>query len=67
MPVMEHIKYWTPKEVAERFDVSAETVRRYIREKKLKAIRFGGGYRISDEALQEFIDKEQPQEKDKQA
>ncbi len=62
MPVMESQKYWTPREVAERFKVSEETVRRYIREGKLKAIKFGNSYRISDEALQEFLDKQRKAE-----
>jgi len=62
MPGMESQKYWTPREVAERFKVSEETVRRYIREGKLKAIKFGNSYRISDEALQEFLDKQRKAE-----
>src|SRR5258706_1737192 len=40
MPVAQEI-YWTPKEVAERFRVSEETIRRYVRTKKLRAVRFG--------------------------
>jgi excisionase family DNA binding protein len=50
-------QYWTPKEVADRFKVSEETVRRYIRQKKLQAVRFGDQLRIPDSALQEFIKK----------
>ncbi len=51
-------KYWTPKEIADLFSVSEETVRRYVRTKQLRAIRFGGNVRIPNGALQEFIDKQ---------
>jgi excisionase family DNA binding protein len=56
MAIMQE-QYWTPKEVADRFKVSEETVRRYIRQKKLQAIRFGDQLRILDSSLQEFIKK----------
>lgn len=62
MIVMQEI-YWTPKELAERFKVTEETIRRLIREKRLDAIRFGGSYRVSDEALQRYIDKQNPDKK----
>jgi excisionase family DNA binding protein len=51
-------KYWTPKEIADHFSVSEETVRRYVRTKQLRAIRFGGNVRIPDGALREFIEKQ---------
>ena len=58
-------KYWTPKEIADLFSVSEETVRRYVRTKQLRAIRFGGNVRIPDDALREFIEKQNSNQKEK--
>ncbi|HLW01576.1 MAG TPA: helix-turn-helix domain-containing protein [Ktedonobacterales bacterium] len=49
----------TVEEVAQRLNLHVESVRRYIRSKELKAVKFGnrGGYRITEEDLQAFIAK----------
>jgi excisionase family DNA binding protein len=49
----------TVEEVAERLGVNQDTVRRWIRNKELEAIDLGGraGYRISEAALDRFIDE----------
>ena len=54
----------TVEEVAERLNLHVESVRRYIRAKELKAIKFGnrGGYRITEEDLQAFIAKKKEEE-----
>jgi excisionase family DNA binding protein len=55
------MEYYTIGQVAEKFGVSEETVRRWIRSEKIKAEYLGGanGYKISAEAIEEFI-KENP-------
>jgi excisionase family DNA binding protein len=61
----------TAAEVAEILDIHPRTVGEYIREGKLRAYQFGGGWKISETALREFVraqvrrcafcGKEQPQ------
>ena len=46
---------FTIQQVMSRLQVSDETVYRYIRSGKLKSIRVGGLWRVSEEALQEFL------------
>ena len=48
-------KLFTIQQVMSRLQVSDETVYRYIRSGKLKSIRVGGLWRVSEEALQEFL------------
>ena len=50
----------TVREVAERLRSSPETVRRWLRQGKLRGFRPGGtklGYRVSEEELQDFINR----------
>jgi len=48
-------KQWnTLKDLAEKWQVTAKTVRRYIRSGKLHACKIGGGYRISPSSVQSF-------------
>ena len=61
----------TAAEVAEILDIHPRTVGEYIREGKIRAYQFGGGWKISETALREFVraqvrrcsfcGKEQPQ------
>lgn len=46
--------FYTCKEVADRYSVSEDTVWRWIRNKKILAVKIGGTYRISAEALEQF-------------
>ena len=48
---------YTTEEVATLMKVTSRTVQRWIREKKLEAVRVGGRYRIPDSVLQSFIGK----------
>ena len=48
-------KYYSVKEVSQRFCVGVSTVNKWIRENKLAAIRLGGIWRIPETALEEFI------------
>ena len=52
-------KYWTPKEIAQTYRVTEATVRRFIREGQIEAVRFGNSLRVSDEALQRFLKQQQ--------
>jgi excisionase family DNA binding protein len=48
----------TVREVAERLRSSPETVRRWLRQGKLRGFRPGGtklGYRVSEQELQRFL------------
>ena len=47
--------FYTPKEVAALLKVSERTVRRWIGEGKLRALRFGRQLRIPMEALDKFV------------
>ncbi len=49
--------YYTVQQVMSYLQVSDETVYRYIRSGKLKAVRSGGLWRVSREALEEFLGK----------
>jgi excisionase family DNA binding protein len=54
---------FTVEEVAARLGVHPETVRKWIKNKELRATNLGGraGYRISRSALEQFLrDREEP-------
>ena len=52
------MRHYTTREVAERYSVKEDTVRRWVRVGTLEAIDIGSGerkiYRITHEALQKF-------------
>lgn len=48
-------KYFTVKEVAETLKVSVWTVRKWITDEKLKSVRTGKVYRISETHLTTFL------------
>jgi len=45
----------TPEQVSEILQITPQTVRRYIREGKLKASKFGRVYRVRREELERFV------------
>lgn len=47
-------KYYTCEEIAERYRVKTATVWGWIRGGKLCAVRIGGLYRITEEAMAQF-------------
>jgi len=53
--------YYTPDEVAKSLDLHVRTIRRFIREGKLKAVRIGKQYRITSQDLSDFIGSNNPQ------
>ena len=50
-------KLFTIQQVMAQLHISDETIYRYIRKGKIKAIRVGSLWRISSEALDEFLKK----------
>jgi excisionase family DNA binding protein len=50
-------RYLTLREVAERLRCSRSTVWRLMNERGLRAVRCGGLVRVSERALQEWIDR----------
>jgi len=60
-------KDWlTADEVAEDLRVHVSTVREWIRQKKLKAAKFGRDYRIKRKDYEEFIEKHYNVDNDEQ-
>jgi len=49
-------KYLTPKEVAKELQLNLLTIYKYIKIKKLVAIKFGRTYRIAKKDLDNFIE-----------
>lgn len=52
-------KFYTSKEVAEILKLSNYTIGDYIRSGKLKAIKFGRVWRISENQLKQFLESKQ--------
>lgn len=52
---MEDIKLYTLKEVAELLKVTERTLLTYLKDKKLKGVKIGGKWRISEENLTNFV------------
>lgn len=55
----------TLEEVAEKLRVARSTVLRYINLRQLEAVRVGGRYRVRQEALDRYIEKNTTPEEDK--
>lgn len=50
--------YYTPQQVAEKLQINIRTVYKWIREGKLKAIKIGDLWRISETELKRFVEDE---------
>ena len=53
--IMSEIKIYTLEEVMDILHVTQRTMYRYIKTGKLKAVKIGKYWRVSPEALQDFI------------
>lgn len=53
----EEMEYLTTADVAETLKVNVETVRRWIRDNEISYVDIGKGYRISEDGLDQFIEK----------
>lgn len=51
------MKLYTTQEVADMLKVTVISIRRYIKLGKLKAVKFGRELRITEEQLNDFIEK----------
>lgn len=49
-------QFYTASDVASKLKVHVETVKRWLRNGDLEGIRIGGRWRISEDAVQKFID-----------
>lgn len=54
---MNEIKIYTLSEVAEILHLTRRTVYSYVKSKKIKAVKIGRQWRVSQEAMREFVDK----------
>lgn len=52
---MSEIKLYDIKELAEILHVSTRTLMRYIKDERLRAVKIGGKWTVSEENLQNFI------------
>jgi excisionase family DNA binding protein len=52
---MDTEKYYSPKEIADRLGCSVVTVRKWYREGRLQAVKAGHNVRITESALQAFL------------
>ena len=52
---MDEQKYYSPNDLAEKFNIKSDTVRKWINQGKLKAIKLGDIWRIPESALDKFI------------
>jgi putative molybdopterin biosynthesis protein len=52
---LKQIKLIKPREVADLLKLNLLTIYEYIRQGKLRAVKFGRNYRIHEEDLEEFI------------
>lgn len=53
--MVEDIKLYTLEEVMEFLHTSRRTLYRYIKDGKLKAVKIGGRWKVTDEALKDFL------------
>lgn len=53
---MDTIKTYTTQEVADILKVAYKTVFRYVKAGQLKAVKIGRHYRITEEALRDFLE-----------
>ena len=49
-------KFYTTEEVAEMLKLNVRTVRAMINQKRLRAVKIGNEYRVTDDHLRQFIE-----------
>lgn len=59
-----NITAYTVQEIAEKFNISAETVRTYIKKGKLKACKMGTKYYVTEDNLKAYLEGIQPSRKE---
>jgi len=56
MKPIDETRFYTPKEIAELFRISTQTVYNLINKGELKAVKFGNTYRIAGTSLKEYVE-----------
>lgn len=54
-------QFFTAEEMADYLKVSSQTVRAWIRDGKVKAVKFGRSWRITDEELRRVVTEGVPE------
>jgi len=49
-------KFYTTEEIAEMLKLNVRTVRAMINQKRLRAVKIGNEYRVTDDHLRQFIE-----------
>lgn len=52
---MSQQKLYTPKEISMMLKLNIQTIWRYFREGKIKTIKIGGGYRVKESDLEQYL------------
>lgn len=50
-------KFYSVEELSEKLEMHIDTIRRYIREGRIKAIKFGRSYRIKEEEVKRILEE----------
>lgn len=53
------VETYTVEQVAEQLGVSVRTIREYVREGKIKAVKVGNKYIISEDNFRDFVNGKQ--------
>lgn len=59
------MKYYSTEEIAEMYNLKPVTIRNWITRGKLKAIKLGHLWRISEEELQRFVGQDKKDSKNR--
>jgi len=55
--IIEDVKFYSVKDISKKLGLSTLTVRKYIRNKRLKAEKLGNAYVISEQNFLEFLEQ----------
>jgi excisionase family DNA binding protein len=55
--IIEDVKFYSVKDISKKLGLSTLTVRKYIRNKRLKAKKLGNAYVISEQNFLEFLEQ----------
>lgn len=55
--IIEDVKFYSVKDISKKLGLTPLTVRKYIRNKRLKAKKLGNAYVISEQNFLEFLEQ----------
>jgi len=58
MKTIEGVKVYSLLEVSKLLDITYPTVRKYVKEGKIRSQRVGRGYLVTDESIRNFLNAE---------